>query len=314
MKSREQAGSIFQQAASLSIQALFHLLGVALVFAAMVALSIGGETALSLAQFVAAESTIQEAITFRVLIHLGLAACLWAMLVILYKLAELRFQEKKTPRLVRLPVGTVITETLIALPVLLLLILGMVQLSLNNMTGILTHVAEFQAARTAWVWVPEMQEGVSEGEVRERIRISVALVMTPTAPQERVGISDRAELTQEIMTARFDTGFNLSWPPWGNGSQRLSVERALDSAAALTDRASMKFASAYVNTEVRELIIGEEVGADITFYHFQAVPLVGVIFGSPAGQTALSGQGNRYFQHYEIEARMPAQLYNPGRL
>ena len=296
------------------ISALFHLIGSTLVFILMISLSIGGETALHLTRLILSEEIIKEAVTFRVAIHFGLAASLWAIGFIIYKLGELRLRERKTPRLIRRPAGTVITETLITLPVLLLLILGMIQLSLNNVAGILIRVAEFQAARTAWVWVPEMQEGVTEEEVIDRIRISIALVMTPTAPQTNADLSERAEFTQEFMTDRFDTGPSFSWPPWGQGAPKVRVSNALDSSASLSDRATKKFAGAYGNTAVTELITGEEVGADFTFYHFQGVPLVGRYFGEPDGITAYTGTGNRYFQPYTVEARMPAQIYGTGRL
>lgn len=127
--------------------------------------------------------------SFPMLLHIGLSICIWAMGCILFQLARLRFgaERKKAP--IRLSRGSVMTETLVIMPIFFLLTFGMAQLAINNIAGILANVAAYEAARAAWIWQPEedastKRMGITSGIAVEKCRIAVALVMTPVAPGE----------------------------------------------------------------------------------------------------------------------------------
>ncbi len=303
-------------AGAVVIAGLFHLIGVTLVFTALVALSMPLQTALGAVGF-AMENGMGDAVVFRLVIQLGLAGCLWTMGALLFSYLDLGRLAKRTPRVVKRAKGTVITETIIVLPVLMLLIFGMFQMSLNNMTAILHKVAEFQATRTAWVW---HQEGIDEEELKDRVRISVALVMAPTAPgafpgyERNAALTPRAEQTRDLMEARFmlfpmsiADALGLSTVP----GERLQVAAGLDGSASNGERARTKFTHAYRSTEIIDVHFpaeGEQgmVYAEYTYHYFQAMPLVGALFGESMGT-------NTYFQPHESDYRLPAQVYYVGR-
>ena len=73
------------------------------------------------------------------------------------------------------------TETLIVIPVYILVMLGTMQLSQNMMAGLLTTLSAFEAGRTAAVWIPEAESGrngVSDDLVNDKVRIAAATVVT----------------------------------------------------------------------------------------------------------------------------------------
>ena len=109
-------------------------------------------------------------------IFMGLVICAWSLIVITYRLVALRRKERKI-RVLKTSRGTAITETLIVLPVWLLITMGLMQLCTISIAGILTNLATFQAARTAWVWSGELQEGrrgVSYGTIMSKARVQAA--------------------------------------------------------------------------------------------------------------------------------------------
>lgn len=133
--------------------------------------------------------TLWEMSTFAIALHFGIAACVWALAYIMFQLVRLRFEARtpKMPKTVRLSRGTVVTETLIIMPVFLLLTFGMAQLTLNNIAGILANVAAYQGARAAWVWQPEedasdRRMNLEDGTTEQKCRIAVAFAMMPVAP------------------------------------------------------------------------------------------------------------------------------------
>lgn len=117
-------------------------------------------------------------------LHLGLAACLWALMVIGYMLVAQR--RKTTKKVVKLTRGSVMVETLIVIVPFLLLTSGLAQLVMLNITGLLADLAVFQSARVAWVWHPELQSnrGVTAYKVKDRARAMASMVLAPTAPND----------------------------------------------------------------------------------------------------------------------------------
>jgi hypothetical protein len=172
---------------------------------------------------------------FALSLHVALAGCVWALLVIGYKLVQLRRSEAKSvTRLVKRSRGSVMTETLIVLVPFLLLTSGLAQLSQLNITGILADLAVFQAARAVWVWGPESTQkddsfsDTSDGSgrwesthtslfVTDRARSIAAMSLAPTAPSDYytgripvTGSSDYFRRQRNVMVGAFRAGGPLS--------------------------------------------------------------------------------------------------------
>jgi hypothetical protein len=167
----------------------------------------------------------------RVLLHVGLNACLWALFCI--GLAWWRTNRKKTPkRLVARARGTVLTEFLIILVPFLGLTSGLAQLAILNITTVLGHVAVYQAARTAWVWWPETERqgrSLSPNEVEDRARVAAALVLAPTAPSDFSTTSPGSINLQHargMMYAWSEPGFTRGGAALGPASSAVSGGRA----------------------------------------------------------------------------------------
>ena len=297
--------------ASVVMAVIFHLIGISLIFVTILAITISLDVARSVAEISWGNALIQEAVAFRTVIQFGLAACVWAMGCIFFKSVDMGMVARRTPRVVRRARGTVITETIIIFPLFLFLVLGLAQLTLNNLTAVLKQVASFQAARTAWVWVPEMDAGtVSPAEVENRVRIAAALALTPIAPGNYPAAgtaqwTQRAQEIEDIMVSRFDTSAGGG----GSGGQadRMSMVEGLDGNASQTMRAQRKFRHAYNSIHTVEVHQGDQVGATVTYFHAQSMPLVGRVFGEDGGNGV-------HYQHHTMTMTIPSQLYDVCRL
>ncbi len=228
-------------------------------------------------------------------LHLGLSACLWALAVIVYKLWKLPRQKVVHMLGQR---GSVMTETLVILPLFLFLTFGLAQLAINNMGGILANVAVYQAARAAWIWQPEIgvervNAAVTEEGARDRARIAAAQVMTPVAPGEY--LSDPTG-TDAFDNSRF--ALAASQVPMGAGlgnigqlmsaagsidptlatRNNLSLTNALDTKSFLR-RTLLKFTHAYEATEVEIIDQGDRVGARLTYRLHEVMPFANRFFG-----------------------------------
>lgn len=125
----------------------------------------------------------------RVALHLGLSACLWALVVIIALLVRERRKQDNVTRLVQRARGTVLTETLIVLVPFLLLTSGLAQLTMLNITGILADFAAFNAARVVFVWAPEVDQPRFESahksiHIKDRARTIASMALAPTAPND----------------------------------------------------------------------------------------------------------------------------------
>ena len=118
--------------------------------------------------------------------HIAISACLWAMTFLIISAFRAHKREKQT-RVLKMARGSVMTETIIVLPIWMLLVFGLAQLAVNNIAGVLANVAVYEAARAAWVWDGEGRGTGGGGQGGERARIAAAAVMTPVAPGEFAG-------------------------------------------------------------------------------------------------------------------------------
>ncbi|MFU8807360.1 MAG: hypothetical protein ACNA8W_26360, partial [Bradymonadaceae bacterium] len=252
---------------------LCHVFAVTLIFLVISVSTVSWGTLVAIVQWSLNTPEIGTSTFWGLAVQFGLSACVWALLVISFQLFRERSRGKKLSIIHAR--GTVLTETLIILPVLILLIFGLAQLSVNNMTGVLNRVAAYQAARSVWVWGPE---GIDDAELRDRARIAVALVMAPVAPSDFVnsagvagfsfgdgGLSPRANRVRMAMSTRFLSvdgviGNFIDGPSETN----LTFTRALDTGS-MGRRGVRKFTHSYISTEVHTIINGAEVGVEYTY-------------------------------------------------
>lgn len=252
-------------------------------------------------------------------LHLGCVMALWALVWGGIK-AMGRPRTRRRVRLVRARAGTALVETLIVLTPFLLLTSGLAQLTINNIAGLLSHVATYQAGRVYWVWQHEIGdnsrydmmrgETLNEMDVRERARVAAALVMTPVAPAFPISPagSDRLTGASDVMVASFGgTGAaagsgSLSASP--SATDALSFSSALD-ADAFEVRAAHKLNFAYQVTRIDQLPTpnANESTVTVVYSHYQMFPWFRWIFG---GQRSAPVSG--YYSEYRRTYTMTSQI------
>lgn len=292
-----------------------HLLGVTGVFCLSVIALLPAETRQALAE--AYEAGAFETIPFEVWIHLGLSACVWAMVAIIYQLLVGAAKEDRKPRLVKAR-GTVILETILVFPVFLLVTLGLMQLTLVNSAGLLTNLASFQGARAAAVWYPEAERERNDADmdvVHQKTRLAAASAVAPLAPvdftYDGCGQEDNPSFEARIeMLAAQGQDTDTAAGARGDGDRpSLSLARAFDHNA-FSERGQRKLTFAYCATDV-DISLNESdetVEVVVQYQQQMAVPIAEVIFGEwgeVAGREA-------FYSTYERRHTMPHQLF-PNR-
>lgn len=197
--------------------------------------------------------------------------------------------------------GSVMVETLIVLPVFLLMTFGIAQLALNNIAVVLANAATFQASRSAWLWLPEARVGrlgnpVSDPMefVAEKARLQAAAVLTPVAPGDYLRDPDLPEVAEkaraifiasQTLFPGTDSGADALQDAPGLATRSASAHttsfvRAFDTTS-FVERTARKFTWAYRLSEVEVLVddAGEELTVNLTYHHLCVMPLVGAIFG-----------------------------------
>src|SRR5690554_1150892 len=166
--------------------------------------------------------------------HLALSALCWALIYLAGRALLKAARPERSPRLVRAQ-GAVATETLIVMPVLLLLVFGLAQLAVVNIAGMLANYAAVQAGRAVWVWHPETQplndqgarRGVTEAMVIDHARVQAAAALAPVAPGDHqisgdLGSPAFTRMCGMMMTSQVEN------PP--NDSGRVAQNIGFDSA------------------------------------------------------------------------------------
>ena len=319
MKSR------IKQSAGMALVALGHITGTLLVAVIATLLIMPAQHAHGVVSMHQAIPGLMDMSTLAIAMHTALSACVWAFGVIVYKLVQLRIAERKADKtkVIKLSKGTIITETMVVMPVFLMLSMGMIQLAISNMAGILANVAIYEAARAGWVWMPEAEAGrmgADAGTAEQKCRIAVAYVMMPVAPGDFGDISfslDPLDDDDFAKDARFlALGANVplsgalsglvdedavdiltalaatNWTPATRGN--LNVARALDGNSAFWLRSVEKFTHAYQAAGCEIDANSHQVGMSYDLH--VAMPWVRNIFGNE-----LKTVGNRtgYFSTYE---------------
>ncbi len=251
-------------------------------------------------------------------LHIGLATCLWAMLVILFKFANERRRSLK--RSIKVARGTIMTETLIILVPFLLLTSGLAQLTILNIAGILGNLAAYQSARVAWVWQPEAdagRRGVGGGTVAEKARIAAAATYAPAAPSSYAvsGGSPDLNRLRGTMFAYFgpSKANNMGGAGIGQSSAALGGGTGADhidlyynygwDVDSFPDRAARKLTMAYEATSV-QIISGGNVGARVVYQQNMVFPWFAYIWGT---QQTIGGR-NGWYTPITRTCTFPAQV------
>lgn len=231
--------------------------------------------------------------------HLGISAALWGTLWLAARWVRARWRRGGAPKVRLRAAGSVMVETLIVMPVLLLLVFGLAQLAINNIVGVMVNAATFEATRAAWLWMPEAHSGrmgaLSKEDAEEKARIQATLVLLPVAPGSygiRVPLSDAAAQARGMVVASQLTTLDTDAGNQGmtmadaltltslTQPRARSFSDALDSRRFI-ERSATKFNAAYATTRVE---IEEDEDADslkvtVVYRHLCAMPLVGAVFG-----------------------------------
>jgi hypothetical protein len=225
----------------------------------------------------------------------GLSACAWALCFIVFSLGRLHLKTTKTVSL-KPARGSIITETLIVLPVFFLLTFGLAQMATNSIAGLLTTLATYEAARTASVWGVEV--GINRSgtmtdyqTANRKVRLAAAAIIAPATPELASGLAgcdiDAPEL-KKMRDGMVAAGF--SPVPIPEPSVWDMTEAWGKSTFAV--RGPTKLTLAYCNTEVSwdpainlgpQDVNRTEFTTTVRYYHPAVFPLVGPIFQNSSG-------------------------------
>lgn len=240
-----------------------------------------------------------------------LGGLVWAGVLVCWRAAR----RPKAGRVLMAARGTAITETLIVLLPFMLLTSGLAQMSINNIAGMLANKAAYEAGRTMWVWEP-----IDRSNGQKRARLAAAASLAPVAPGNdfMVGVGGDAEM-QAMRGIMYATFSPLGWVGGGSGvSKTMASVAAVGGTSSTTGRsmisaldddafprrAARKLTFAYEATKI-EPIVGGEVGAKVTYLHYQAFPWFAWITGSyKVGPATRIGYYSTIVRTYTLPAQV----------
>lgn len=348
METRHKMMTPSRRAAVWLWSGLGHAVGTTLTAAGLLWALLPTEMAVAVVRVSALTPALREHSIEQFGLLLALAACVWALLVIGYRLGREQLSGPKRVRLSRSR-GSVITETLILMPIFFLLIFGLAQLSINLVGGILANIAGYQASRTAWLWQPEESAGrmgTSSGEAQVRARIAAGLVMAPIAPADYLSAGSAAgelsgsfpdqakamrkglSLTNAVLNgASSATGADLGGlgglADIAIGVQSYGTRTDLTFYSALGEssfrvRGLRKFTRAFLCSQVSIVEEDGKIGASLTYHHYQGMPYVGKIMAGngflrlPDMPSSENGNKMGYYIKYKRKYMFQAQQAKPN--
>lgn len=274
--------------------------------------------------------------TTDIFLQLGLSACVWAMGYIGFCLIRTAWQQRRGTRVYKVARGTAVVETLIVLPVFLIISLGTMQLAINNIAAVLTNLATFQAARTVFVWAGEMQgdrRGASYGTLMSKARLQAAQALAPVAPGDyfrnpiilspdfykaRAGM-----LGQQLPLAASDQGAiampltflaDLEDPDailMSGEKRNLSLTRSLDKTSFRV-RSVRKLTWAYNATTVIPFAVVGRSGVIVRYSHNIAMPMMTQVFGTQATVAGRTGYYMSITRQFNYGSQVPASNVFPA--
>lgn len=316
-----------------ALAALGHLAAIFGVALGTTLLVVPVEHAEGVASRLSSVPQLWEMSQLAIALHVGLSVCIWALLFIAYELVKIRVHEQKRVSTIKLSRGTIVTETLIVMPIFLVLTFGMAQLVINSIGGILANVAAYEAARAAWVWQPEedatdRRMGLRDGTAEEKCRIAVAFAMMPVAPGDYLKLStldsDYADdarllalganvplsgvLSDIIGEDLADLGAIGLGAGQYNSYDEHSYAVSLDSSSFLV-RSVRKFTTAFLSARCA---IQPDHSVQMQYIHHVTMPLVGPIFGERRLTDGI-GLVPGYYSTYRRTFGFQRQAHPPNR-
>ncbi len=293
------------QMVTLFVACLGHIIGIVTCASLVLAVSLPGQT-LELVMEALRDGFVLGQMRLDGVTLLGISALMWGVIWAGGRqMLGMKRGETRVERVARLSRGTVMTETLIVIPVYLVVMLGSMQLGQNAIAGLMTTLAAFQSGRSAAVWVPEMQagrNGVSDEVVKDKLRASAAAVVAPVVPVNFSTIctpASNSTTIQKMLAGMTTTGHvnapdaSLAFARISGADRFLNVSEGFDSMQ-MSLRGSAKLRFAYCAVDVEEEIPGgggdngytistengvQMVTTTITYYHQSTMPIVARIFG-----------------------------------
>lgn len=278
---------------AIAVSAALHLL-VPTVFTAIFCSVFLNEQAMQVLPNAWAVGELRDEMLTSMVVVFGLSACLWALVVLCGVMLKQRAREKKL-RALRAGKGTIITETLIVLPIFILLTFGLAQMGINSMAGLLGTVAVYEAGRTVAVWGPEVGHNrsgngsVSRSVVEDRARIVAAGILTPVVPSLVSGLCQGSQAFNDMQAGMLGA---LGPPTDPMPRTRIwSFVDALDTQT-FAGRGVAKHRLAYCATTVtyQNSIITDPDSNDratfrttLDYAHPIAMPMVGRVFNHDPG-------------------------------
>ncbi|MEZ4460816.1 MAG: hypothetical protein R3E66_14010 [bacterium] len=265
-----------------------------------------------------------------ILLHIGLSAGIWALTYLTFTLIRKRARQRKL-RTVKVSRGSAMTETLVILPAWMMLSMGIMQLSITSIAGVLTNLATFQAARAAWVWSGEVQGnrlGASYSLMLTKARVAAAMSLAPVAPGDYLHdpyflLSDTLKsaragmLAQQLPMLSSDQGAiaeplvyileleDLQGVIRYGDKKHLQLARSLDSTSFRL-RSVRKLTWAYHATTVIPATVLGRSGAVVVYQHQIAMPLVPEIFGEQRNVMGRAGYYLPIIREFDFPAQLPA--------
>lgn len=252
----------------------FHLVAVLTIAALSGLLFMGGNAADALSASLDPQLRGHGLVTL--LVHLSTSAGIWGVLYLAGRRLFKRSDDSEK-RVVKLTRGTVMTETLIILPFLLLLISGLAQFTMLNMAGLLANLAGYNAGRAVWVWDAQ---GVSDDECERRALDGAAHAVAPSVPDDYVGASGGRNAGRGVIFAS-----------------------AYDTGADIEARQAGKLAFARQSVDIR-VIRGARTGAEMTYWFNIVFPWFQYMWGERTTRGARDG----FYAPMERSYLLPRQL------
>ncbi len=270
-----------------TVSAAGHLLGVAVIFCLSWWVLLPGYTRAALRE--AYHQGLFHDRPTELLIHLGLSACFWALLVIGWHLV--RAPSSGQARRIVKARGAVMLETAVVFPVFLMTTLGLIQLTLTNTAALLTSLAAYNSARTIAVWYPETDPSnppnpgrmdVDGDMVLEKATLAAAAALAPVAPSDFRHQASGDCANSESLEARIEAleAIGHEHESGVSGLGDYSLARALDQSD-FAHRGQTKLRAAYCAVTVDYVVNPDQhtMHVQVEYKDYVTIPLVGPIFG-----------------------------------
>jgi hypothetical protein len=270
-----------------------HLTATALFFVLFSSLFMSEQT-LGLLQVGLRDDAMRPDILAPAVLIFGLAGCAWALMFIMYQLGKSRVHQGAHVKLKKAR-GTVITETLVVLPIFFCLTFGLAQMALNSIAGILSTLASYEVTRTLAVWAVEENNSrspsggaITHQQIQQRARLHAAMVIAPVTPE--FSLAAPCQLGSVLPQALAGlVGVNVGGIPTGQGSV-FSMAEAFGHRT-FSERGPAKLTGAYCAIEVDwngvitdpQNVNRSPITSTLQYHHPVAMPVVGWVFAKNPG-------------------------------